>query len=223
MIAFSWFRASLAGGLMALLLSGCEQMTVDDYSEATRKLVLEEYFEGRTRAWGMFEDRLGNVRSEFFVDIDGRWDGERLVLTERFEYKDGHTEERVWTLVKTGPDTYTGTSSDVVGVAIGRAAGNAFNWRYDFNLPVGDSVWKVRFDDWMFLQRNGVVLNKATVSRWGIRIGTVFISFSKPVGTSDPIRSTARIHSKRQLENDHVLQLFKTRALADDSTTTPHS
>jgi hypothetical protein len=119
------------------------------------------------------------VRREFSVEIEGEWDGETLVLTEDFFYSDGETEQRIWELRKTGRNTYVGWTENAVGEATGRAAGNAFNWQYDFNLRVGDSIWKVHFDDWMFLQPNGVLLNKATVSRWGIRIGTVFISFQK--------------------------------------------
>lgn len=155
-------------------------MTVDEYQNSDQKLILEDYFSGHTRAWGLFEDRLGNVRREFVVDIEGEWNGSQLILTEHFVYSDGERETRVWTLDKTGPDTYAGSTDNLVGEAVGRTAGNAFNWQYDFNLKVGDSTWKVHFNDWMFLQDDGVLLNKATVSRWGIRIGTVFISFQKP-------------------------------------------
>ena len=166
--------------LLALLLTNaCSNMTIDEYKESGPELVLEDYFDGQTRAWGLFEDRLGNVKREFVVDIEGTWDGEQLVLTEDFVYSDGEREQRIWTLTKTGADSYTGSTENVVGEATGRTAGNAFNWKYDFNLQVGDSKWKVHFDDWMFLQSNGVLLNKATVSRWGIKIGTVFLSFKK--------------------------------------------
>lgn len=154
-------------------------MTVDEYQDSSQKLVLEDYFAGHTRAWGLFEDRLGNVRREFVIDIEGVWDGEQLTLTEDFVYSDGERETRVWTLDKTGHDTYTGSTDNMIGDATGRVAGNAFNWQYDFNLRVGDGTWKVNFNDWMFLQPNGVLLNKATVSRWGLKIGTVFISFRK--------------------------------------------
>ena len=168
-----------------LLLNACSNMTIEEFQDTGPDLALEEYFSGHTRAWGLFEDRLGNVRREFTVDIQGDWDGEILVLTEDFLYNDGEREQRVWELRKTGPDTYTGSTENAVGEATGRSAGNAFNWQYDFNLQVGDGIWKVHFDDWMFLQPNGVLLNKATVSRWGIKIGTVFLSFQKSDALSE--------------------------------------
>ena len=77
-------------------------------------------------------------------------------------------------------NTYTGTAGDVIGVAQGRAFGNALNWSYRMNLKVGDGTWKVAFDDWMFLQPQGVLLNRAVVSKWGIELGQVQLAFSKP-------------------------------------------
>jgi hypothetical protein len=165
--------------MAVLLLNACGTMKIEEFASATPELVLEEYFDGKTRAWGLFEDRNGKVRREFVVDIEGTWDGELLTLDEDFVYSDGETENRLWTLRKTGPDTYAGTTENAVGEATGIRAGNAFNWSYDFNLRVGDGTWKVHFDDWMFLQPDGVLLNKAEITRWGIKLGTVFLSFRK--------------------------------------------
>lgn len=162
-------------------------MKVTDFQSIMPGLRLEEYFQGRSRAWGLFEDRFGNVRSQFWVAIDGNWDGEKLTLEEDFVYSNGDTEQRTWTIDKTGENSYRGITDNVIGEATGEVAGNAFNWRYAFNLPVGNSVWKVDFDDWMFLQGDGVLLNKARVKRWGITIGTVFISFSKQEEKDDLI------------------------------------
>ena len=51
-------------------------MKPNEFSGATPLLRIEEYFSGYTRAWGIFEDRFGNLRRQFVVDIDGSWDGE---------------------------------------------------------------------------------------------------------------------------------------------------
>ncbi len=162
------------------LLSACgTTMKLEDFNSTTPALQLEDYFEGSSKAWGLFEDRFGNVRTQFWVDIKGTWDGKTLILNEDFLYANGDTEQREWIIEKTGPNTYQGVTENVIGVATGETSGNAFNWRYDFNLDVDGDTWKVHFDDWMFLQKDGVLLNKATVTRWGFKIGTVFISFTK--------------------------------------------
>ena len=155
-------------------------MQIEDFQKTEPEFTLEEYFQGRTMAWGIFEDRFGKVQRQFVVTIDGTWDGTTLELNEDFIYNDGETENRFWTVTKTGDGTYEGKTENVIGEAAGTSAGNAFNWTYQFNLKVGESYWKVRFDDRMFLQPDGVLLNKAVVTRWGFKLGTVFLSFSKP-------------------------------------------
>ncbi|MDX5361634.1 MAG: DUF3833 domain-containing protein [Alphaproteobacteria bacterium] len=177
----SWFRLGLAG-LLALVLAGCGGMNVQDFKGREPRLVIEDYFAGRTLAWGMFHDRFGNLRREFEVTIDGTWDeaAQTLTLVEDFVYADGEEERRVWTIVKTGPNTYTGTADGVVGTAEGEAQGNTLNWRYTFALPVGESVWNVQFDDWLYLQPGGALLNRAVVSKFGLTLGEVSLAFVKP-------------------------------------------
>ena len=66
-----------------------------------------------------------------------------------------------------------------MGVAEGRSTGNALNWRYTLNLPVDGKVYEVQFDDWMVLMDERVMLNKAVMSKFGIRLGEVTLSFTK--------------------------------------------
>ena len=162
-----------------LLLSGCDNMKPIDFKDAEPKLVIEKYFDGKTQATGIFEDRFGDLRRQFTVDIDGAWDGRELILDERFEYSDGETDRRIWKILKTGDDTYEGRAGDIIGTAEGTAYGNALNWSYDMDLKIGDSTIQVHFNDWMFLQPNGVLLNRAHVSKLGIEIGTVTLAFTK--------------------------------------------
>lgn len=154
-------------------------MTVTNVSQKKPDLILEQYFLGRTFASGIFEDRFGNVRRQFTVDIDGTWDGKTLTLTEDFIFGDGETETRVWSIEKIAPAAYVGTADDVIGSAKGTVSGNTLNWKYDMRLKVGGSRVKVHFDDWMFLQPNGVLINKATISKLGLDIGRVTIAFTK--------------------------------------------
>ena len=93
-----------------------------------------------------------------------------------------------------------------VGEAVGTTAGNAFHWKYDFNLIVGGDTWRVHFDDWMFLQPGGVLLNRATVSRWGITLGTVFLSFERVGGQTGQSDTQARANpAQHGAEQRHAL------------------
>ncbi len=165
-------------GILSLgLLCGCTAMKIEDFKNTKPELVLEEYFAGKVNAYGIFEDRFGNLRRQFTVDINGTWDGEKLVLDERFIYSDGETDHREWIIQKTVEGEYRGRAGDVIGEAKGIARGNALNWRYDMDLKMGSGTLRVHFNDWMFLQSTGVLLNRATVSKFGIKIGTVTLAF----------------------------------------------
>ncbi|WP_431298444.1 DUF3833 domain-containing protein [Tabrizicola sp. BL-A-41-H6] len=167
------------------VLAACTgKPSFNDPALSERKLNLEEFFDGTLVAKGQFQDVFGTVRRRFDVTIKGDWNGERLRLVEDFVYEDGSTEQRIWTLVKTGDDTWRGTAPGVVGEATGREDGDRFNWRYTIDLPVpstdgsGDTV-RVTFDDWMWLLSDDRVLNRAYMQRFGVDAGDVTISFEK--------------------------------------------
>ncbi|MDU8946129.1 DUF3833 domain-containing protein [Ovoidimarina sediminis] len=165
----------------ALVLSACAgRPSLEDAPLSDRQLNLEEFFDGHVTAYGQFQDVLGNVSRRFEVDINGTWDSERLRLVEDFVYEDDTTERRIWTLVKTGPETWAGTAPGVIGTASGREAGDMFNWRYTIDLPIGggDAV-RVGFNDWMWLVAEYRILNRAYMSRFGIPVGEVIITFER--------------------------------------------
>ncbi len=173
---------NIATILLGLLsVTGCASVNIQDYKDTKPELKVEEYFAGNTKAWGVFQDRFGKVRRSFEVDINGTWDEntQTLKLVEDFVYDDGELEQRVWTITKIGPSTYTGTAGGVVGQAIGQSAGNAFNFKYTFDLPVEGKTWRVKFDDWMYLQNDHILFNKATIRRFGFALGDVYIFFDK--------------------------------------------
>jgi hypothetical protein len=171
--------------LSVLLLSACAgRPSFDDPSLSTRELELEEFFDGKLVAHGQFQDLLGTVRRQFVVTIDGDWDGERLRLVEDFVYEDGSTEQRVWTLRKTGEETWEGTAPGVIGVAKGEERGDRFNWRYTIDLPVPSAsgpteTVRVSFDDWMWQLSDDRLFNRAYLRRAGVTLGDVSIWFEK--------------------------------------------
>jgi hypothetical protein len=175
--------------LSLLALAACSgRPSFDDPSLSTRDFDLETYFDGRLLAHGQFQDIFGTVRRQFVVEIKGDWDGEELRLVEDFVYEDGSTEQRIWTLRKTGEITedqsWEGTAPGVIGVATGQERGDRFNWRYTIDLPVpsaegsGEPI-RVSFDDWMWLLENDRVFNRAYMQRLGVNIGDVSIMFEK--------------------------------------------
>lgn len=163
----------------ALALAGCASPTPQDYAAEKPTLDLQRYFNGDVVAHGIFSDRSGKVVRRFTVLMKCQWTGDEGVLDETFSYSDGKTDKRIWRLKKLPGGRYTGTADDVVGTANGQVAGNAFQWNYTLKLPVDGKVYEVQFDDWMYLIDERVMLNRAVMSKFGVRLGEVTLSFQK--------------------------------------------
>ena len=168
--------AGLAG---AATLAGCAGPQISDYGGQKPALDLRSYFNGTLDAYGVFTDRSGQVVKRFTVVMRCTWDGDNGVLDEDFVYSDGTTGKRIWHMKHLGDGRYSGTADDVVGEALGETRGNAFRWGYTLALPVDGRVWNVTFDDWMYLMDERVMLNKAVMSKFGVRLGEVTLSFVK--------------------------------------------
>ena len=154
-------------------------MNISEFKDGDPKFVLEDYFNGQVKAWGLFHDRFGNLKRSFKVDIKGTINNDELILDEKFLYNDGEEDQRIWKIKILGNNEYSGTADDVIGEAIGSSSGNALNWKYKLSLKVKDSYVLVDFDDWMFLKDNNILMNRAVIKKWGIELGVVSITFLK--------------------------------------------
>ena len=173
----------LSVAVSASLLAGCAGPQINDYAAEKPTLDLRQYFNGTLDAYGVFTDRSGKVVKRFTVVMDCKWTGppgqEVGVLDEAFTYSDGTKDRRIWTLKRGADGKYTGTAGDVLGEAAGEEKGNAFRWGYTLLLPVDGKTIEVQFDDWMYLMNDKVMLNKATMSKFGFKLGEVTLSFAK--------------------------------------------
>ncbi len=168
---------SLLAGTAAL--SACSPPKVSDYAAQRPLLELDAYFNGRVQAHGVFQKRSGEVVRRFTVVMNCHWQGNEGVLDEAFSHADGSTERRIWRLTQHANGRYTGRADDVVGQAQGQTAGNAFHWAYTLRLPVDGKEYDVQMDDWMFLIDERMLLNRARMSKFGIHLGDVLLSFTK--------------------------------------------
>ncbi|MDD2885115.1 MAG: DUF3833 domain-containing protein [Dechloromonas sp.] len=172
-------KKCLLAALFSLGLAGCAAPGIEHYRAEQPVLDLKTYLNGTLDGWGMFQGRSGEVKRRFHVVIEARWQGDVGVLDEQFSWSDGSTSRRVWTLQRQADGSYRGTADDVIGEALGELSGNALRWRYVLALPVDGKVYHVDFDDWMFLIDDKVMLNRSYLSKWGIGLGEVTLSFVK--------------------------------------------
>ena len=165
---------------LLIIITGCSnKMKPTDFKDKTPRLIIEEYLSGNLKAWGVLQNRSGKVTRQFKADLVGKWDGSKLILNEVFEWSDGEKQTREWSINKIDEHNYEGTASDVVGKAKGYSYGPAFKFEYVLLVPVKGKNIKITFDDWIFLQDKKVAINRATMTKFGIKVAELTVMFLK--------------------------------------------
>jgi len=165
-------------GLMTFL-NGCATPSVEAYKKTTPPLNLKTYFTGSIKAWGLIQNRSGVVTRRFDVTMNGSWEGDVGTLEEQFQYYDGETQKRVWTITKIADNRYVGKAADILDQATGELEGSAMRWAYQMDLPVGDTTYRITFDDWMFLMNDGVLINRSYLKKFGITVAELTLFMQK--------------------------------------------
>ena len=102
-----------------------------------------------------------------------------MILDEVFDWTDGERQTRQWQITKIDEHNYEGTASDVVGTAKGYSYGPAFKFEYVLLVPVKGKNIKITFDDWIFMQDERVAINRATMTKFGIKVAELTVMFVK--------------------------------------------
>jgi hypothetical protein len=155
---------------------------------------LTEFLEGHTRAWGVFEDRFGRVRRRLTVDMHGRWQDGTFVLDERFAYDGDAVETRTWRVVGLGAGRFRATCADCVGEAIGECDRESVRMSYRFRLNLEGREIVVTFDDRLYRVDDRIAVNRATMSKWGVKLGELSLFFHRMAdeAAQDDVRGSRR-------------------------------
>ena len=156
-----------------------DSMKPEDFKNTEPEIKIEKYFEGQVKAWGILQDRKGRATRQFKANMIGKFENNILTLEEDFFWKDGETQRRVWKIKKIDEHNYIGTAPDVVGEAKGASYGSAFKFEYNLMIPFKGKNIKIRFDDWIFKQDEKVAINRATLTKFGFKVGELTVFFEK--------------------------------------------
>ena len=168
--------------ICALFITNCstnQAMKPEDFKDQKPRLIIEEYLSGNVKAWGILQNRSGKVTRQFSADLNGNWDGKQLILDEKFNWSDGEVQNRQWQITKIDDHNYEGTAGDVVGTAKGYSYGPTFKFEYVLLVPVKGRELKITFDDWIFMQDERVAINRATMTKFGIKVAELTVMFVK--------------------------------------------
>ena len=156
-----------------------DDMKPEDFKNTEPVMRIESYFDGNVKAWGILQDRKGKVTRQFKANMFGKFEDNLLTLDEEFFWKDGEKQKRIWKIKKIDEHNYIGTAPDVFGEAKGFSYGSAFKFEYDLLIPIKGKNIKIRFDDWIFKQDEEVAINRATLTKFGFKVGELTVVFQK--------------------------------------------
>ncbi len=163
--------------LSVLLVSGCAtSLDGSRYLNQQPGFDLFSFFDGKVTAWGIVQNRSGEVVQRFEVDLIGSISGDTITLDETFRYGLGEgPETRVWVITRNEDGSYGGSAGDIAGPATGESFGNAFRWTYEMDLPVDDTTYRVSFEDWFIAFDDQRLLNRSYIQKFGLDMAEVTI------------------------------------------------
>jgi hypothetical protein len=165
---------------MILALNGCQSnMKIETYANEHPTVSVREYFNGPIKAWGLIQNRKGDVTTRFDVEMMGTWDGDTGTLEEDFRYYDGREQKRVWTIKELESGQFSGSASDIVGTATGEQKGNALRWNYQMDIEVDGRTYRIQFDDWMWLMNDGILINRSYLKKFGFTVAELTLFMQK--------------------------------------------
>ncbi|MGB3313487.1 MAG: DUF3833 domain-containing protein [Albidovulum sp.] len=157
--------------------------TPADYASTGPAFSLKEHLSGSILSEGVIYGPTGRMTNTFVAEMVGEWDGDTGTLSEHFVYSNGVEQHRKWYL-KLGPDnTFTATADDIVGEAQGIVSGATVMLRYKIVLPPESGGHTLTATDWMYLSRDGAIMNKSEMRKFGIKVAELVATMRPHVQT----------------------------------------
>lgn len=166
--------------IFLLIFQGCSKMQIEDFKDKSPKLIPQEYFKGKLRAYGLVKNRSGKIIRTFKGELFGSWDSNGIgTLDEKFVYDDGEKLRRIWKLKPTGDNSFDASAGDIVGTAKMIAKGNTAMIDYIMRVPYNNSIINISVKDWLHLQEDGVIINHSKMKKFGFTVGELVITIIK--------------------------------------------
>lgn len=136
-------------------------------------ITLDQAFVGHSIGAGLFRIDLTGDERRFTARLDGRLEGDRLTVVEDFFYDDGEQNRLTWVFDRAGPGRWTGRREDTVGTAEVVETGTEIRLSYLADFQSGEDVTRLGFEDVIYFDADGRVINDAIVTRLGIPVARV--------------------------------------------------
>ncbi|MBT8457501.1 MAG: DUF3833 family protein [Rhodobacteraceae bacterium] len=144
--------------------------TPEDFAGKGPEFDLREHLKGPILCEGVIYGPTGRVSSRFVADMDASWDGNVGVMTEKFHYDSGDTQDREWRLTLGNDGSIKAEAPDVVGTGTGQQKGPGVVLNYKIKLPEQSGGHVLDATDWMYLVDNGAIINRSQFRKYGFKV-----------------------------------------------------
>jgi len=165
--------------LSILVLSSCSSVEPKAYANQSPKLEFNKFLQGKLTGWGIFQGRDGTVQKRFRIDMTANWEGNVGTFVENFTFSDGTKQVREWVLTRIDDHHYTGKANDSVGEGKGEVWGNSMHWNYTITTETDSGTYDLDYDYWMHMIDDKTLINRATLSKFGVTLGDIAVTFHK--------------------------------------------
>ncbi len=142
----------------------------EDFKGSGPEFELREHLKGPILCEGVIYGPTGRVSSRFVADMNARWDGNVGVMTEKFRYDNGETQDRAWQLTLGNDGSIKAEAEDVVGTGTGQQTGAGVQLKYRIRLPEKSGGHVLDATDWMYVVGNGTIINRSQFRKYGIKV-----------------------------------------------------
>ncbi len=150
---------------------GFSGQSPEDYATNGPDFDIRQHLNGPIVCEGVIFGPTGRVTSRFVADFHAEWDGNTGVMTEKFRYDSGTTQDREWRLSVDDQGRIRAEADDLVGAGRGQQSGSGVCLKYAIRLPESAGSHVLDVVDWMYLVENGTIMNRSQFRKFGIKVG----------------------------------------------------
>jgi hypothetical protein len=169
-------RRTLLLGLAALPLAACAASPAAPPVSGP-SITLVSAFQGRTTGRGHFRIWLTGDERRFTARLNGSVTGPEgariLTVVEDFIYDDGQKDRLTWVFRELRAGRWSGKREDTVGEAVVIEKDGQISLTYTADFRSSSGVNRLGFQDILYANPDGSIINDAVVSRAGIPVASV--------------------------------------------------
>ncbi|MBR3369092.1 MAG: DUF3833 domain-containing protein [Rhodobacteraceae bacterium] len=150
-----------------------------DYATLEPRMDIRHHLSGPLRCEGVIYGPLGRVTSRFTANMEGRWDGNRGVLSEHFTYDSGTRQDREWRLTLGNDGAIKAEADDLTGTGQGQQDGAAVCLTYTIRLPDSAGGHALQVTDWMYLVDDKTIINRSQFRKFGFKVAELVATMRK--------------------------------------------